>query len=47
MRFTSREATRLTMGRMARSTALAFDQRKWNAQWAAIIDSQRAALARL
>lgn len=34
------EALRLSMGQMARSTALAFDQSKWNAQWTVIIEKQ-------
>ncbi|MGO4549294.1 glycosyltransferase family 4 protein [Paenibacillus sp. 2TAB23] len=34
------EALRLSMGKLARLTALAFDQRKWHAQWTAIIEAQ-------
>jgi glycosyltransferase involved in cell wall biosynthesis len=34
------ETKRLSMSQMARQTALAFDQRKWNEQWRGIIEEQ-------
>ncbi|CAM4353390.1 glycosyltransferase involved in cell wall biosynthesis [Paenibacillus endophyticus] len=40
------DALRRSMGKLARLTALAFDQRKWHAQWSAIIEAQREKLQR-
>ncbi|WP_138753797.1 glycosyltransferase family 4 protein [Paenibacillus sinopodophylli] len=40
------EALRSSMGHLARLTALAFDQRKWDSQWMSIIEAQRKKLLR-